>query len=118
MPRTSPSLSRWTRDKVAQSQEELLQWTKHLNLGIQTNHWRVLDKASEPNRQRLILFIEQQPYTIIGETEYKIFTGLSQGTIKVLRDTETKPQLGEWGALESVSSETTPEDWEGGGLMN
>jgi hypothetical protein len=29
------------------------------------------------------------------ETRYKIFTGLWQGTVKVLRDPEAKPQQGE-----------------------
>jgi hypothetical protein len=31
-----------TRDKVAQTQEELLKWTKNLNPGLHTEHWRIL----------------------------------------------------------------------------
>jgi hypothetical protein len=103
-----------TRDKVAQRQEELLKWIKHLNPELHTEHWRVLDKALEPNGQRLILLIDWDSYTIIKETGYKICTGLSQGTIKVLRNPEAEPQQGEEAVLGPASSETISED---GGLM-
>jgi hypothetical protein len=91
-----------TRDKVAQNQEEIFRWMKHPNPGLNTKHWRVMDKAPEPNSQRLILLKERDSYTITEETGYKIFTGFLQGTNKVLRDTETKPQQGEWAALEGL----------------
>jgi hypothetical protein len=70
------------RDKVAQNQGELLNWIKNLNPGLNTEHWRVLDKQSEPKGQRLILFIDWDSYTSIKRTGHKIFTGLSQGTVK------------------------------------
>jgi hypothetical protein len=38
----------------------------------------------------LILFIDQDSHTIIQRTGYKIFTGLSQGTVKVLDDPEVQ----------------------------
>jgi hypothetical protein len=63
-------------EKVAQNQEELLKWVKHLNPGLNTEHWRVLGKQSEPKGQRLILHIDRDSYTSIKKTEYRIFTGL------------------------------------------
>jgi hypothetical protein len=77
-----------TRDKVAQTQVELLKWIKNLNSGLHTEHWRVLDKQSEQKGQRLILFIDQDSLTAIKRTGYKIFTGFSHGTVKVLKDPE------------------------------
>jgi hypothetical protein len=79
-------------DKIAQNQEELLKWIKNLNPGLHTEHWRVLDKQSKPKGQRLLLFIDQDSYTTIKSTRQKIFTGLSQGTVKVLKDPEAKHQ--------------------------
>jgi hypothetical protein len=69
-------------DKVSQNQEELLKWAKHLNPGLNTKHWRVLVKQSEPKGQRLILHIDRDSYTSIKKTGYRIFKGLSQGTLK------------------------------------
>jgi hypothetical protein len=64
------------RDKVAQNQE-LLKWVKNLNPGLNTEHWRVLDKQSEPKGQRFILHINRDSYTSIKRTGHRIFTGLS-----------------------------------------
>jgi hypothetical protein len=50
------------RDKVAQNQEELLKWVKNLNPGLNTEHWRVLDKKSEPKSKRLNLLIDRDAY--------------------------------------------------------
>jgi hypothetical protein len=36
------------RDNVAQTQDELLQWVKSLNPGLNTENWKVLDMQSEP----------------------------------------------------------------------
>jgi hypothetical protein len=69
------------RDNVAQNQEELLKWVKTLNPGLNTEHWRVLDKQSEPKSQRLILHIDRDCYTSIKRTGHRIFTGLSQGIV-------------------------------------
>jgi hypothetical protein len=77
-------------NKVAQNKEELLKWVKNLNPGLNTEHWRVLDKQSEPKGQRLILHIDRDSYTNIKRTGYRIFTGLSQGTVKVLKDPEAQ----------------------------
>jgi hypothetical protein len=63
----------WKWNKVSRSQEELLKWIKHLNLRLHTKHWRVLDKAAEPNGQRFILLINRDSYTISKETRYKHF---------------------------------------------
>jgi hypothetical protein len=46
------------RDRVAQTQDELFTCIKNLNPGLNTEHWRVLDKQSEPKGQRLILHID------------------------------------------------------------
>jgi hypothetical protein len=75
------------RDRVVQNHEELLKWIKNLNTGHDTEHWRVL-KQTEPKGLRLVLFIDRDSYTSIK----RIFTGLSQGTVKVLRDPEAPNQ--------------------------
>jgi hypothetical protein len=77
-----------TRDRIAQNQEEMLKWIADLNPGLRTENWRVLDKKFESKGQRLILFIDRDSHIIIQRTCYKIFTGLSKGTVKVLDDPE------------------------------
>jgi hypothetical protein len=42
-----------TKDKVAQTQEELLTWIKNLNAGLNTEHWKVMDKQYEPKGRGL-----------------------------------------------------------------
>jgi hypothetical protein len=73
-------------DKVAQSQDELLKWIKNLNPGLHTEHWRILHKQPELKGQRLIMLIDQDSLSAIKMTGYKIFTGLSQGVVKVMED--------------------------------
>jgi hypothetical protein len=63
------------------------------NTGLHNEHWRVLDSQPEPKDQRLILLIDRDSLTVIKETGYKIFTGLPQGTVKVLCDSEAIPYL-------------------------
>jgi hypothetical protein len=91
------------RDRVAQNQEELLRWIKNLNPGLHTEHWRVLNKQPEPKGLRLILLIDRDSYTYIKRTEHRIFTGLSQGTVKVLRDPEAQSQQEDIESSKSVS---------------
>jgi hypothetical protein len=55
---------------------------------LHTENWRVLGRQSEPKGQRLILHIDRDSLAAIQKTRYKIFTGLSQGTVKVLKDPE------------------------------
>jgi hypothetical protein len=95
-----------TRDKVAKSPEELLKWIKDLNPGLQTEHWMVLDTQPELKGQRLILLIDRDSLTVIKETGYKIFTGLAQGTIKVLRDPEAGLPKEEVAAVSPASTES------------
>jgi hypothetical protein len=71
-----------TRDKVGQTQDELPKWITNRNPGLHTEHWRVLDKQSEPKGHRLILLIDRDSLTAIKRAGYKILTGLSQGTVK------------------------------------
>jgi hypothetical protein len=56
------------RDNVAQTQDKLLQWVKSLNPGLNTEHWKVLDKQSEPKGQRLIMHIDQDSLATIRST--------------------------------------------------
>jgi hypothetical protein len=65
-------------------------------------HWRVLDRQPELKGQRLILLVDWDSHTVIKETGYKIFTGLTQGTIKVLRYPEAGLQ--QEGAARSPAS--------------
>jgi hypothetical protein len=76
------------RDKVAQTQDELLRWINNLNPGLHTENWRVLGGEPEPKGQRLILHTDRDSLVTIQKTWNKIFTGLSQGIVKVLKDTE------------------------------
>jgi hypothetical protein len=75
-----------TRDKVAHTQDELPSWIKNLNPGLHTENLRMLGRQSEPKGQRLILHIDRDSLVTIQKTGYKTFTGLSQGTVKVMRD--------------------------------
>jgi hypothetical protein len=76
------------RDKVAQTQDELLRWINNLNPGLHTENWSELGVQPEPKGQRLILHIDRDSLVTIRKTGNKIFTGLSQGIVKVLKDPE------------------------------
>jgi hypothetical protein len=91
------------RDKVAQNQVELLKWVKNLNPGLNTEHWRVVNKQSEPKGQRLILHIDRDSYTSIKRTGHSIFTGLSQGTAKILKDPEAQQVMPDTASSKSGS---------------
>jgi hypothetical protein len=62
------------RDKVAQTQDELLRWIENLNSGLHTENWRVLGRQSEPKGQRLFLHIDQDSLVTIQKSGCKIFT--------------------------------------------
>jgi hypothetical protein len=51
-----------------------------------------MGRQSEPKGQRLILHIDRDSLVAIQKTRYKIFTGLSQGTVKVLMDSEVQKE--------------------------
>jgi hypothetical protein len=90
-------------DRVAQIQELFLKWIKNLNPRLHMEHWRVLNKQPEPMVLRLILFIDRDSYTSIKSTGHRIFTGLSHGTVNVLRDTEAQNQQEDIESSKSVS---------------
>jgi hypothetical protein len=73
-----------TNDKVATGTEELLKRIKSLNPGLHKENWRVLDSRDEHFGIRLILLVDRDTAKIIKGTSYKIFTGLSEGTFKLL----------------------------------
>jgi hypothetical protein len=56
------------REKVAQTQGELLTWIKNLNPGLNTEHWKVVDRESELKGQRLILHTERDSLVAIKST--------------------------------------------------
>jgi hypothetical protein len=95
------------RDKETQNQDKLLKWIANLNPGLHTKHWRVLDLQSYLKDQRLILLIDGDPYTIVKRTGHKIFTGLSHGTVKVLKDPEAQHQKET--VLDTASSKSVSE---------
>jgi hypothetical protein len=97
----------WIKDKVAKNQEQLLQWTAWLNPGLHTEYWRALAKQPVPKGQRLILLTDRDSYDTIQRTRYKIFTGLSQRTVKVLNDAEVQYQ--KEAATDTVSLESSSE---------
>jgi hypothetical protein len=73
------------KDKVAKSPDELLKWIKDLNPGLHMEHWRVPNRQPMLTGHRLIFLIDWDSHTIIKKTVYKIFLGLTQGTVKALR---------------------------------
>jgi hypothetical protein len=99
------------RDKVAQTQDELLRWINNLNPGLHTENWRVLGRQSEPKGQRLFLHIDRDSLVTIQKTENKIFTGLSQGIVKVLKD----PEMQKEGSAPSIAAPGSASEGEGDG---
>jgi hypothetical protein len=97
------------RDKVAQTQDELLRWIQNLNPGLHTENWRVLGRQSEPKGQRFFLHIDRDSLETIQKTGYKIFTGLSQGIVKVLKD----PEIQKEGGVPSIASSGSASEGEG-----
>jgi hypothetical protein len=57
-----------TRDKVAQTQDELVSWIRNLNPGLHTENWRVVGRQSEPKCQRLIMHIDRDSLVAIQKT--------------------------------------------------
>jgi hypothetical protein len=88
------------RDKVAQTQDELLRRIQNLNTGLHTENWRELGRQSEPKGQRDSLHIDRDTLGTIQKTGYKIFTGNSQGIVKVLKD----PGMQKEGGVPSIIS--------------
>jgi hypothetical protein len=82
------------RDKV-QTHEDVLKLIKILYPGLNTVNWRILDKQSDLKGQRLILHTNRDYFVAIKRARYETFTGLSQGTVKVLKDPEAQYQEGE-----------------------
>lgn len=78
----------------------------HFGNRLNTEHWKVLDRQSEPKGQRLIMHIDRDSLVTIRSTGYKIFTGFSQGTVKVLKDPEAPKAEA---VLDTTSSKLTSE---------
>ena len=75
-----------TLDKVSTDSTELLQWIKSLNPGLHTENWKVLDSKDEAIGRRLILLVDRDSVNATKKAGCKIYTGLSEGTFKVLSD--------------------------------
>jgi hypothetical protein len=101
-------------DNVAQTQDEPLIWIKSLNPGLHIENRRILDKQTEPKGHKLILHIDRDSVLAIKRTGYKIFTGLSQGTVKVLKDPEVQDQKEGGVVPNTASSESVSEGKEDG----
>jgi hypothetical protein len=95
------------RENVARTQDELLKWVKSLNPGLNTEHWKVLGKQFERKIQRLIMHIDRDFLATVRNTGNKTFTGLSQGTVRVLKDPEapTTEMILDATSLKSASEE-------------
>jgi hypothetical protein len=63
------------RDKVAQTEDELIRWIQNLNPGLHMENWRVLGRQSEPKSQRLFLHTDRDSLGTIQVTGYQIFKG-------------------------------------------
>jgi hypothetical protein len=77
-----------TLDKISADSEELLQWIGSLNPGLHTENWKVLHSRDEVIQRRLILLVDRDSVNATKNIRYKIYTGLSEGTFKVLSDSE------------------------------
>jgi hypothetical protein len=78
------------RDKVATGPEQLLKWIKSLNPRHHTEDWRVLESKDEPFGRSLILLTDWDSAKANSRTSYKIFTGLPEGTFRVLSNPEAE----------------------------
>jgi hypothetical protein len=80
------------KGQICQDSGRAVKWIRNLNPGLHTEHWGVIGKQYEPKGQSLILRIDLDSPTAIKSTGYKIFTGLSQGTIEVIKYPEAQHQ--------------------------
>jgi hypothetical protein len=71
-------------------------------------NWRILYKQSEPKGQTHILQKGRNSFVAVKKTGYKILTGLSQGTVEVLKDPVTQK-----GAASNTASSESVSDGRG-----
>jgi hypothetical protein len=76
-----------------------------------------MGRQSEPKGHRLILNIDRDSHVAIQKTEYKIFTGLSQETVQILKDPEAQkkestPNTESSDSISELEGEGTPADSE------
>jgi hypothetical protein len=57
---------------------------KDQNLELNKENWRVLAAQSQPKGQWLILLVDQDSTDVIEQTDYRVFTGLTEWTFTVL----------------------------------
>jgi hypothetical protein len=76
----------------------------------------VLHSQPELKGQWLVLAVDWDSMKVIKETRYKIYTALTQGTIKFLSDPEKRPKGEGGGPLVSPSSSES--DVNGGDTMD
>jgi hypothetical protein len=75
-----------TLDQVSTDSGQLWQWIKSSSPQLQTENWKVLDSLDEAIGRRFILLVDQDSLNGIKKAGCKIYTGLSEGTSKVLTD--------------------------------
>jgi hypothetical protein len=84
---------------------------KNLNPGLNAEHWKVLDRQSEPKDQRLILHINWDTLVAIKSIGYKIFTEVVLDTASSKSGSEEKgddiptPSDDRLGAVKSSSAD-------------
>jgi hypothetical protein len=57
---------------------------KNQNLKLNKENWRVLTAQSQPKGQWLILLVDHDSANVIEQTDYRVFTGLTELTFTVL----------------------------------
>lgn len=79
-----------TRDLTTSDPKVLLRRVQLLNQGLCTEHWKVVNKQTDPTGQRLILLIDQESAAKISEKGLTAYTGVDKGQFKILLDPNKK----------------------------
>jgi hypothetical protein len=75
-----------TVDQVSTDSGQLWQWIKSSSPQLHTENWKVFDSLGEAIGRRLFLLLDQDLVNGIKKVSCKIYTGLSEGTFRILID--------------------------------
>ena len=79
-----------TRDLKTSDPKVLLRRMQLLNKGLQTEHWKVVDRQPDPKGQRLILLMDKKSAELITSLGLAAYTGVDRGQFKILSDPGNK----------------------------
>lgn len=79
-----------TRDVTTVDTKALLGRIQRLNQGLNTVHWKIIDKQADSSGQRLILMVDQESAKKITELGLSAYTGVDRAFFKILSDPDKK----------------------------